>query len=669
MRRVFFIQFLFVLFLSSVAVCQGTNTVDSLLKNISKAAGKKKVNMLNDLADSYLRTSAEKTIEYAEQAIKLSDQINYQKGRGDAYNLIGIADFYQGQFADALTNYKAALKIRETLNDKKGIASSLSNIGLLYNSLGNYEKSLEYGLKALKAREELGDKYAIGASVLNVGIVYYHIDDFNSALKYFNQALDIMQTIKKDKAALVILNDIGSVYRKKKIYNRALEFYNRAIKLSITLDDKKGTADGYQNIANLNWDMRNYSTALYYYNKSLPIYEFLDDKYSIANILNNIAVTYQELKQFDKMKPYLDRAIKLSKAIDAKPLIQDNYQYTSEYYEGKNNFRAALKYYQLYSGVKDTILNEQNTNQIEELKTKYETEKKEQEILQLQQERQLQDKEIEVQRIWRASLIGGLILIFLLLAATYNRYLLKKKSNDKIRQQNIILETLNNEKNMFLGIAAHDLKNPLTSIMLDSATVKLMYEKNKSTEIPRKMTEIESTAKRMKDIISRLLDLNRIETGKIELEMTEFDIVLLLKAITDKYRQQAETKKICMHFIPSKEFIRIKSDRSVIAQILDNLISNAIKFSEEERNVFINVDLKDGKTIISVKDEGPGFSEDELPNLFKKFVRFSSKPTAGESTTGLGLSIAKSLTEVLQGNIWCESAKGKGSSFIVELPV
>lgn len=251
----------------------------------------------------------------------------------------------------------------------------------------------------------------------------------------------------------------------------------------------------------------------------------------------------------------------------------------------------------------------------------------------------------------------------------YNRYLLKKKSNEKIKQQNIILETLNNEKNLFLGIAAHDLKNPLTSIMLDSATVKLMYEKNKGTEIPRKMNEIESTAKRMKDIVSRLLDLNRIETGKIELEMTEFDIVLLLKAITDEYRQQAETKKICMHFIPSKEFIRIKSDRSVITQILDNLISNAIKFSEEERNVFINVDLKEDKTIISIKDEGPGFSEDELPHLFNKFVKFSSKPTAGESTTGLGLSIAKRLTEVLNGNIWCESAKGKGSSFIVELPV
>ena len=669
MRRNFFILFLFILYFSNVVNCQNTNVIDSLLKNISNATGEEKVNMLNDLADSYLRTSPEKSIEYAKQAIQLSQQINYQKGIGDAYNLTGIADFYLGEFADALTNYRAGLKIRETLKDKKGIASSLSNIGLLYNSLGNFEKSLEYGLKALKAREELGDKYTIGASILNVGVVYYHIGDFNSALKYFNQALDVMQSIKKEKAVLVILNDIGSAYRKKGHYNKALDFYNRSVKLSQKLGDKKGAADAYHSIANINWDKRNYYRALEYYNKSLAIYEFLGDKYSIANILNNIAVTYQELKQYDKMKPFLERSLKIAEAIDAKPLIQDNYQYTSEYYEGKKNFRAALEYFQLYSGIKDTLLNEQSTYQIEELKTKYETEKKEQEIFQLQQERQLQNKEIEVQRIWRASLIGGIILVILLLAGLYNRYLLKKKSNEKIRQQNTVLETLNNEKNMFLGIAAHDLKNPLTSIMLDSATVKLMYEKNKGTEIPRKMNEIESTAKRMKDIVSRLLDLNRIETGKIELEMTEFDIVLLLKAITDEYRQQAETKKICMHFIPSKEFIRIKSDRSVITQILDNLISNAIKFSEEERNVFINVDLKEDKTIISIKDEGPGFSEDELLHLFNKFVKFSSKPTAGESTTGLGLSIAKRLTEVLNGNIWCESAKGKGSSFIVELPV
>ncbi len=669
MRRIFFIQFLFVLYFSNTVFCQDSNFIDSLLKNISKVTGEKKVNMLNDLADSYLRTSPGKSIEYAKQAIQLSQQINYQKGIGDAYNLTGIADFYQGQFADALTNYKAGLKIRETLKDKKGIASSLSNIGLLYNSLGNYEKSLEYGLRALKAREELGDKYTIGASILNVGVVYYHIGDLNSALNYFNQALNIMQTIKKDKAALVILNDIGSVYRKKGLFDKALRFYNRAVSLSEKLDDKKGAADGYQNIANINWDMQNYERAIQYYNKSLPLYELLGDKYSIANILNNIAVTYQELKQFDKMKPYLDRAIKLAKEIDAKPLIQDNYQYTSEYYEGKKNFQAALGFYQLYSDIKDTILNEQSTNQIEELKTKYETDKKEREILQLQQERQLHVKEIEVQRIWRTSLIGGIVLVILLLAGLYNRYLLKKRSNEKISQQNLVLATLNNEKNMFLGIAAHDLKNPLSSIILDSATVKLLYEKNRSTEIPRKMNEIESTAKRMKDIVSRLLDLNKIETGKLELEMTEFDIVLLLKAMAYEYKQQAETKRICVHFVPSKEFIKIKSDKNVITQILDNLISNAIKFSEEEKNVFINIDLKGSKTIISVKDEGPGFGEEELPHLFNKFVKFSSKPTAGESTTGLGLSIAKSLTEIIHGNIWCESVKGKGSSFFVELPV
>ena len=99
------------------------------------------------------------------------------------------------------------------------------------------------------------------------------------------------------------------------------------------------------------------------------------------------------------------------------------------------------------------------------------------------------------------------------------------------------------------------------------------------------------------------------------------------------------------------------------------MISNALKFSEEGKNVIINIDLNEDKTVISIKDEGPGFSEEEMNNLFKKFVKFAARPTAGESSTGLGLSIAKTLAGKLNGDIMCESIKGKGSTFYLVLPL
>ncbi len=694
--RIFIVVF-FTLYFSTELFCQELNIPDSLSKKLLIATGENKADLLNGISNSFLRTSPQKTIEYAKKALDLSSSINYKKGVGDAYNLLGIANYYSGQFAYALTNYKSSLSVREKLHDKKNIASSLNNIGLVYNQLGDYKQALEYGLKSLKLRLEIGDKYNIGVSYLNVGTVYYFINDFNSSLNQYKAALDIMNSLKEEKVILIILTYIGNIYRDLLKPEKALDYYDQSIKLSEKLNDKKGMADAYQSKANTLVTIKKFNSALEYYKKSLQIYLQLGDKSAIANAYNNTANAYKYLGNYKEMKPLLDKGLKLSLSVNAKPVMQDSYEYLSEYYEAVNDFPNALKYFKKSTEIKDTLFNEGSNKQIEELKTSYETEQKELAITKLQHEKQIQDKELEVQNIWKISLAVGLILAAILLFVLYNRYNLKKKSEIKIKQQNqeilsqqivlekqsaeiqdaneelkiknIALENLNDEKDLFLGIAAHDLKNPLTSIIIDATTVKLYQEKNKTEEINRKMDEIESTAKRMKDIVTKLLDLNSIESRKLNLVMSQFDLVVLLKVITEEYKKQAEAKGIKLYFNSYLNSLQITSDKNVIAQIIDNLISNAIKFSDHGKNVFIEILRDNQKSIISIKDEGPGFKEGEKNNLFKRFAKFSAKPTGGENSTGLGLSIAKTLVEMLNGNIWCESESKSGSKFFIELPI
>ncbi len=695
-EKIRFTFFIFIIYSASI-IPQNMTAIDSLIKASENSSGEHKVDLLNDLSDSYLRSSPESSVKYASEALQTSKKINYKKGQGDAYNQLGIANYYLAQFSDALTYYNYSLAIRKELNNKKDVASSLNNIGLLYSNLGNYQKSLEYGLEALKTREEIGNQYYIGVSLLNIGIVYFNIGDINSALEYDTKALKVMQSIKKENVVLILLVNIGSIYRRKGSYNKAMDYYNRSVNLSNKLGDKKGAADAYYSIATINWMLKKYKTALNYYKKSLAIYESLGDKYDISSNSNSIAITYANLKEFDKMKSYLQRALKLALEIKSKPLIQDNYEYTSTYYEGKKNFSEALKYFHLYSEIKDTILNQQSNDQIEELKTRYETEKKEQKILQLQQGKKIEDKEIEVKNIWETSLVIGLILTGILLFVLYNRYNLEKKAeakikkqnveilaqqeelksqaaaiqdaNEELRQKNITLENLNEEKDMFLGIAAHDLKNPLTSIIVDTTTVKLYQQKNRSGEISQKMEEIESTAKRMKDIITKLLDLNAIETGKLNLVISEFDLVDLMNSITEVYKEQALRKGIHLYFNSKAVSLKILSDKSVLMQIIDNIISNAVKFSGSGKSIYVDVDKSNNQSIISIKDEGPGFKEEELKNMFKRFAKFSAKPTSGENSSGLGLSISKKLIDMLNGKISIESKVHEGSTFFIELPM
>ncbi len=252
-----------------------------------------------------------------------------------------------------------------------------------------------------------------------------------------------------------------------------------------------------------------------------------------------------------------------------------------------------------------------------------------------------------------------------------NTHLRLKKARDIILQQNEELKKLNDEKNEFLGIATHDLKNPLNSIKGLAELILMEDGETPKDEILEYAGLIKSSSDYMLQIILDLLNVNAIEEGRINYELTYFDIGELVHTLVDKFRMQAEAKQITLHYNSSFPMQFCEADMTRMQQVIENLISNAIKFSQFNKNIWI--DLKKGRTfgtiIVQIKDEGPGLSSEDLTKLFGKFVRLSPRPTNGENSTGLGLSIVKKLVEAMNGEIWCESELGKGATFILELKV
>ncbi len=180
---------------------------------------------------------------------------------------------------------------------------------------------------------------------------------------------------------------------------------------------------------------------------------------------------------------------------------------------------------------------------------------------------------------------------------------------------------------------------------------------------------ISNSSGKILETINRLLDVNMIEEGKIELRLEEFDLVSLVSETVSLAIPHARNKNIVINFRSEVEKLQIESDRSLSGQVFDNLISNALKYSFSDSKVKVRIRLKDQSAFVEVEDQGQGISEEELPMIYDRFKRLSSKPTAGESSTGLGLNIVKNLVNLLHGKISIKSKVGEGSTFTIELPV
>lgn len=240
------------------------------------------------------------------------------------------------------------------------------------------------------------------------------------------------------------------------------------------------------------------------------------------------------------------------------------------------------------------------------------------------------------------------------------------------------LREMNDEKNEFMGIAAHDLRNPLSAIQgYAEMVVENAQELRDATveNAERFISELEEYGRhigmmstRMAEMVRNLLDANRIEQGELRLTLSPTDVSSVISSLIETHRPRAAAKQQVIHVqdLPSPPMACV--DSNIMLQVMENLLSNAVKYSPHGTNIFIRVTRVPDGLRCEVQDEGPGLSPDDHRKLFGKFARLSAKPTGGEHATGLGLSIVKKMVEAMNGRVWCESELGKGATFVVQFP-
>ncbi|MCB2197050.1 MAG: HAMP domain-containing histidine kinase [Bacteroidetes bacterium] len=238
----------------------------------------------------------------------------------------------------------------------------------------------------------------------------------------------------------------------------------------------------------------------------------------------------------------------------------------------------------------------------------------------------------------------------------------------ELSKKNAELERLNEIKNQFIGMAAHDLRSPLGNIFSISEYLVLRNENLNNTQ-KKFVSNIKKQSSFLLNLLNDLLDVSVIESGKVQLKKSKEDINQLIQSNIDLNRELAEKKNIEIKFNTDNESTQLFIDKNKVDQVMNNLLTNAIKYSNSGTKIQVSLKKKTDQIIIEVKDQGLGIKHNEIPLLFKPFQKTSTVGTQGEKSTGLGLYIAKRIVEAHHGEISVKSKVGSGSTFCFTLPL
>jgi len=433
----------------------------------------------------------------------------------------------------------------------------------------------------------------------------------------------------------------------------------------------EGTGNSYTNIGIAYFRKKNYDNALKFLNKALDIFDQTSNLRNRTLVIANIGFIHYETGDYEKAIEFANQGYALANNSQSIDLLAIIYNLYSDIYLQTEDFKTAYDYKEAFTAIRDSIFNEENRNKISELEVRIETENK-------AKENELLKKTNRLQFILFVSVS---VLIIIIVIVLYSRFRTKRKANlllaeknKKITEQNASLEILNKElneantaKDKFFSIMAHDLKSPLWWFKNVTELLSNKYDQLSKEKILEITKVLDDSAQTSLHLIENLLQWSRSQSGQIEFIPETINFNSVIGHIMAHHKLHAEDKNITVIFNVPKD-TKIIADKNMLYSILRNLISNAIKFTPRNGNIWIDFNDKPDNYIISVKDTGVGIKTDDIEKIFRIDIQTTSLGTADEKGTGLGLIIAKEFIQKHGGELHVESKPDEGSKFIFAIP-
>lgn len=434
MKRMLSFRYLFLLLLLQQCFClpaQNLQVIDSIRNLIkSNPDDKTKISALISISSLYQDNNTDKAFEFGLQALTFSIQLDYKKGIAEAHNNLGDLYWYKADYASSSDHYFKALKLYEDLKDRAAIADCYRNIGWICDQQKNNTDALNYYMKALAINQELNRKKEMGQNHNDIGIIYLKLEKYKEALSSYHNAIIIQEAVGNKVGLSANYDNISVVYDKMGKITLAIENVQKSIKISEEIGNKRYLSGSYSSLGGL-------------YSKV--------DKYKDAAVS-------------------LQKAMNYAKEINDKSLLKTSYDSISALSAKQNDFRKALQYIALSSALNDSIFNENNSKQANEMTALYESEKKELLINNLEKDNALADEKMQREKNFKIYLIIFCVMIAALVFILLKGYIQKRKANkalsfayEEIEEKNKdITDSINYSKRIQeASLSAKELKTKL----------------------------------------------------------------------------------------------------------------------------------------------------------------------------------------------------------------
>lgn len=570
-----------------------------------------------------------------------------------------------------------ALKLAEEIGYKRGEAYSYRVLASISGTNDRYLSYSEYMEKAIKLFIALQDSVGLGNCYITEAIVYDRQMNFDSSIDSYLKAIPIFRNKNMPERVAVCLNNLGFVYYQMDQYEEARESLKEAITINESIDNKTVLINSYSNLGLVLSELGNWTEAESYFEKVIQLHKELKENSNPEAFVETLigrSQIYKMRNQLKQEKELLDEAKKYSEQFNYMELRKQTYLRLSSYYLRTHNFEQANEMLKDLVVVDDSITQQRRKNEASIIASVINSAKLESDFENAQDNIEKQELVIAQQKqtLIAVALVGVLFFVLLVLLILSNRS--RRRMNrtlaahrEAIDGKNIELERLNQTKDKFFSVVAHDLRSPLNSLFGFSNLLVRHAESMSKEEIQTMGAQLRESVANALKMTENLITWARSQMYEEQTNPEIIDVRTLIDETLKVSTEEAAKKGIVLQH-ETREQANIYADRNHVLLMLRNIINNAIKYTAPGDKISVTAVEENGQTKITIDDTGVGMPDDVREKLFSLEGAVSREGTSGERGTGLGLLLVKSFVEKNNGSLSVSSIKNKGSQFVVLLP-
>jgi signal transduction histidine kinase/CheY-like chemotaxis protein len=641
-----------------------------------------RINAIRRIGNWYSNTNGDSAIIITEKGLALAREINWTKGVAQCCLNIGVFFLNRSENDSALRYTNMALTAAEEVGDKNRIALIYINRGSLYNTISKYELALADLKKAVKLSEETHNEDRLSRASSSLSQLYIIQENWKDALPWAEKALDIQVKLGNEQQIAVCQINAGGVYYKLHNIPLAEKTLKEALATGEKLNDKSTIANSAMSLGDIYQETGRYEEAIPYFIKSVAASKAMDNASLISTANYNLGSLYFEKKKYrEALEVYKNGLAAVRDRDDFQMEQYMMYEGLSKTYFKLGDYRNAYEALHQSAMLKDSTAQRLQSKKLLELQTQFETEQKDKEIVVLNKDRQLKQEEAMRQRELKNFFIGGAILLLLIAGLLLNRYYIKQRSEKQLAEKNILVEQAKQRaeqseqfKSRFLANMSHEIRTPMNAVM---GMTNLLLAEEQNEKNHRYLSVIKSASENLLVIINDILDLSKMEAGKMQLEHIPFLLKNVTESVYDTLELKAAEKQLTFITDISESVPDVLiGDPARLTQVLLNLVGNAVKFTDKG-SVILQVKNGTGDHPSSsspltsssipvtfvVTDTGIGIEKEKQRDIFESFSQAHAGNAHTYGGTGLGLTISKNLVELFGGKLSLESEAGTGAVF------